>query len=168
MKQLILVAGVALASQLWPHSAWAINKCVGKSGQTLYQSGPCPTDTRGSSLNVDISSEPGVPIVQPEKAPVRVAEPAPLPPQVTSPRKSLLDQMADRCLDWYRPNLKDPRAAYHQEASYDSGTHLLSMTIYGTNTYGGVTSKAAACEINGGVLDDGWTKIHAKRLGWAL
>jgi hypothetical protein len=79
-------------------------------------------------------------------------------------QKSDLELQADRCLDWYRPLLRDPRGAYTSGSASEKG--VLSLTIHATNAHGGYVPLPAACEFRNGVLDEGWTQIHAKRHGW--
>ena len=89
--------------------------------------------------------------------------PAPAAAQAKA-QKSELELQADRCLDWYRPLLRDPRGAYTSGSAYEKG--VLSLTIHATNAHGGYVPQSAACEFRNGVLDEGWTQIHAKRHGW--
>ncbi len=78
--------------------------------------------------------------------------------------KSDLKQMADPCLNWYRPCLRDPQSAYHQSPSFDKG--VLTFTIHATNGHGGYVPHTGRCEFNNGALDTDWTRIHAERLKW--
>jgi hypothetical protein len=106
-----------------------------------------------------VSEVPAVPAV--------AAEPVASAPASLSgapPSKLELEAAADRCLDWYRPRLRDPRGAYHRDAVLDKG--VLHLTIHATNRYGGYVAKAAACEIKRGEVDVSWTRIHARRLSW--
>ena len=75
------------------------------------------------------------------------------------------DPKADRCLDWYRPLLRDPRAAYWRDAVHDGG--MLTITVYGVGTSGAIATMQARCEFDEyGVLKGDWTRVHAERLGW--
>lgn len=140
-------------------------------GRTTYQSMPCDA-TASAGRTVNVTPANTARSVPPVSAPMPSASvPAPAPARSPDPAipagpppKSGLQRMAEQCLEWYRPMLRDPAGAYYRDAEY-SGT-VLSITVYGTNGFGGYVSKPAACEIKGGTLDEGWTKIHAKRRGW--
>lgn len=177
-----LTRTVAACLALAGGQAWAINKCAGADGKVSYQDAPCAAGAKAAELRLAPSAAPAPaapmapPVVTaPRTAPVLPASPAPstLPAAVPAPTfaipvlpppKGPIDVMADRCLDWYRPLLRDPRGAYQQDASFDKG--VLRITIHATNGYGGYTPKLAACEFKNGVLDADWTKIHAGRAGW--
>jgi hypothetical protein len=75
-----------------------------------------------------------------------------------------VDDLVAQCLNWYRPRLKNPAGAYADGASRNGS--VLSITVYGTNSFGGYLGKQAACEIKNGQIDHDWTKIHAQRAGW--
>jgi hypothetical protein len=59
--------------------------------------------------------------------------------------------------------LKDPRSPYYESPAMDRT--VLRMRIYSKNSYGGFVSKMAACEFKNNSIDEGWTKIQAKRDG---
>ena len=89
----------------------------------------------------------------------------PLPPPVAA--KSAVDTEAELCLDFIRPFLKDPRSAYYEQASKGGvGGTVLSLIVYSKNSYGGVVSKPAKCEIKNGVLDSTFTLVFLKEAGW--
>ncbi len=90
--------------------------------------------------------------------------PAPPPAAPMAPSAGPLDGEAQTCLGFILPMLKDPGSPYVSDVRKE-GT-VLSMNLYAKNSYGGYTSKAAACEIKNSQLDVGWTNIHLKRLGW--
>ena len=136
-------------------------------GQQVYQQQPCAeTGMTGKELKIaptPTSTATAVP--SPPPAPPSVSEAR--QPDITKPEqpaKSPLESLADRCLDWYRPMLRDPRGAYQRGASLEKG--VLSMTIYATNGFGGYVTRRGACEFKGSRLDETWTKIQAGRLGW--
>lgn len=137
------------------------------NGATVYQARPCEaTGARGQELRIQVA--PGAPAAPaPEKPTPRPApEPvaAPVPPPPPAPSRSWAELAGDACMEWYRPMLRDPRSAYYRNPSIEKD--VVTLDIYATNGFGGYVSKAAACEIKNGAVDEGWTKIHAQRLKW--
>lgn len=165
-------AALAVAGLLWLCSAsppvHAINKCSAPNGQVIFQDAPCKGE--GQPIVVRPASGPAQPAAPrlpepPSTAPEqRVATPA-VPPQ-KPPAKSQLDLDAERCLAWYRPLLRDPAGAYYSEPKREN--RVVTITLHGTNGYGGYETKQAACEIHVGRLNESWTKTHARRLGWGV
>lgn len=153
--------------------ALAINKCTDKGGKVVYQETPCQDGAQGASVRVfagqgDPSAQP-----VPRKEERQAAEPAPADRPVPSQAASLgpqagtgdgADALVAQCLNWYRPRLKNPAGAYADGASRNGS--VLTITVYGTNSFGGYVGKQAACEIKHGRIDADWTKIHAQRAGW--
>jgi hypothetical protein len=147
--------------------ATQVYRCKGPTGQTVFQQAPCMDGTQ-----VDVAPTNSVAAEKPAPLPASASAPAASPaapePAAATARadaaKLSLEAIADKCLDWYRPRLRDPRGAYQREARLDKT--VLHLTIYATNRFGGYVSKAAACEVKGGDLDVSWSAIHAKRLGW--
>lgn len=150
--------------------AMAINKCTSADGKVSFQDAPCAAGTSAARIVVKPAAGPAgsQPAQAKASAPERANPASPTqteqPVQNQPPQKSELERLADACLEWYKPMLRDPRGAYHRDAQL--GSSVLQMTIYATNGFGGYTSKSAACEIKRGQVDDGWTRIHAGRGGW--
>lgn len=144
-------------------------------GSIVYQQLPCDRDAaKASTLKLDDAVAPATPAAtapQPAAArpavmpPGAAAAPAP-PPRAPAPRKTETEILADRCLDWYRPLLRDPRSAYWRDANY--AKRVLTFVIYATQGFGGYTSKQASCEFRNGRIDESWTRIQAQRLGWPV
>lgn len=166
-----LVAACALLYLASP--VWAIHKCTGKDGKVVYQETPCEPGSQGAAVRVFAGQ--GQPAAQPvpPKAERRAAEPAPferpapggaasLGPQ--SEPEGAADELVAQCLNWYRPRLKNPAGAYAGGVSRRGS--VLSLTVYGTNSFGGYVAKEAACEVKNGRIDHDWTRIHAQRAGW--
>ena len=78
--------------------------------------------------------------------------------------QTVLETEAATCLEYLKPRLADPRAAYFGNISKD-GT-VLKMTLYGRSAAGTGSPSTVACEIKHGRLDADWTKIHLDRLNW--
>lgn len=156
--------------------AWAVHRCTLADGQVVYQDALCPAATAASQVRL-FTSPPDPAGRRRAAADVQAAAklsqaeavvPAPamaLTQPAAPVARSPIAALADACLDWYRPLLRDPRGAYWRDASVDK-LDVLHLTIYATNGFGGYVSKAAACEVRNGAIDHGWTRTHAGRLGW--
>ena len=79
---------------------------------------------------------------------------------------SRLDEDGENCMAWYQRFLSDPEDVRYRIVSVE-GT-VFTIQIHARNYYGGRTVMRASCEIKNGRLDNGWTKIHAKRDGWLV
>ena len=168
IKPLIFVGATLLAMA----PAWAVNKCTGPDGKVAFQDAPCA----GKGEKVDVRPASGsvgtaAPVVQPTAPTATAQTPAPTTApqqpaaaQAPSVASSPLSREADMCLAWYRPKLRDPAGAYYSEPSKDG--RVLTITVHGTNGFGGYVTKRAQCEFLNGKIDSDWTAIHAKRLEW--
>lgn len=169
MKQLELLA---LAGLLLCAPAWAVNKCTAPDGKVTYQAQACPFTGSGAVLYpgrrvvVVVPDPEALSAIKPDAmAPAAPAAPVAVGPDAGAARPlSALEREAETCLNYIKPMLKDPGSPYYQ-AVRKEGT-VLSFDLYAKNSYGGYTSKPAACEIKNSLLDAGWTQIHLKRLGW--
>jgi len=163
---LILVAVLAATP------VWAVNKCTGSDGKVSFQDAPC---TAGKAEKVAVSVQP---LIDPNAAaeaanrakPATALVATTVPPTVQAPApaqpmRSPLEQEAEICLNWYRPSLRDPAGAYFTTLSKEG--RVLKMMIHATNGYGGYVKQEGVCEFKYGSIDEGWTKIHAKRAGWS-
>lgn len=167
MKVSIAAAAALLVALCAP--AWAINKCTGSDGKVAYQDAPCTG--KGETVEARPSSGLTLPKAATAIPPIAAEAPAAtvLPSSsatTQSPAKSALEREADACLSWYKPKLRDPAGAYYSELSKEG--RVVKITVHATNGFGGYTTKEAACEIYNGRLNTDWTKIHAKRRGWAV
>jgi hypothetical protein len=162
-KQLLSVAAIGLIAGATQAQVF---KCQA-NGNTVYQSRPC-ADTGGTGQQIKLhtsreeaTAKAPAAVTAPQPAPAPLPQPAAQPPV---PQRDYIEVMADMCLDWYRPRLRDPRGAYYRNPRVEKD--VVNITIYGTNGFGGFATKEAACEIKAGGVDEGWTKIHAERLKW--
>jgi hypothetical protein len=167
-------AAVAAALLLSASYSWAIQKCTGKDGKVIYQETPCEQAAQSQSVRVFAGQgeTPARPVPAKPAAVAEVAPPAAAPtrPQATGaaslgPQTTTSDDdVVEQCLNWYRPRLKNPAGAYAGGVSRRGS--VLSLTVYGTNSFGGYVAKEAACEVKNGRIDHDWTRIHAQRAGW--
>lgn len=149
---LLLAAASAKAEQ-------ALYRCVAGTKLEFRQT---PCDRQASSerqLNVHA---PAVGTVSPPPTRLRPL-PEHVPPPAAPPR-SEAERLAEICLDWYRPKLRDPRGAYLRDPVLEK--NIVRLTLHATNRFGGYVLRPAACEFKQGFIDEGWTRIQADRLGW--
>jgi hypothetical protein len=168
MKQSAKVAAVALAFGV-VGAAQAQYKCVGPGGVS-YQQAPCPATAKAQALDLRVipapvaASRASAPSAGPAgPADLPAAVPAAAGP-VAAPDRSRVELLAEQCLEWYRPRLRDPRGAYLRKQEIEK--NIVSMDIHATNGFGGYVVKRARCEFKGTGIDEDWTVIHAGRLGW--
>jgi len=83
---------------------------------------------------------------------------APLPPAAAP----VSDEQA--CLAYLKPLLRDP-ASGRVLTSRREGRVLL-VQLQAADARGRVQTREAACEFVNGRVDDGWSRIQLKRLGW--
>lgn len=165
----LIALSVAVLAVTGP--AWAVNKCTGPDGKTVFQDAPCAgkgekIEVRPASGNVSQPVVPATTAAAP--APVQAAAPPIQPtPKPAAPSKSALEMQADQCLAWYKPLLRDPANAYYTEPKFED-KRVLRMTLHATNGFGGFVTKQAACEFDNGKFSADWTKIQAKRLEWGV
>ncbi len=160
---------MAAAAGLAP-DAQAVMKCLA-DGKTWYQDAPCPQGTTTRPMQLD--PPPASPGPLREAMPTEPAtKPASAPaPQALSP-SSMLEEEARMCLDWYQKNAGLPPGATYLSATKDRRvvTLVVAAPVSMTNHTGarvqGTTQTPASCEINGGKIDDGWTRTHARRGNW--
>ena len=162
---MIRTIAAALVTLLLSCNLWAINKCVGPSGQISFQDAPCQGKGEKLSTRPNISIPAVKSVLSPAYATPDVPAPVPSPADKAASPVSALSQEAETCLAWYKPKLRDPVGAYFTSPSKDG--RVLQMNLHATNGYGGYVIKTATCEIHNGRLDNDWTKIHAQRNGWS-
>ena len=148
--------------------AQTVYRCTDKDGKTVFQQARCE-DKGLKGVELTLRAGNTVAALPPAPSAPSPAKQEPPPPQpvVQSAPVMPRNPMADACLNWYRPLLRDPMGAYYTEVKIDE--RKLTMTIHATNGYGGYTTKDAACDFDlSGNLDSGWTKIRSERLKWSV
>ena len=151
--------------------SWAVVKCQDAKGKVTYQQTMCPDSLQSQPIPTlpraprTVTLDPALLSMEKDTSPTLTPAPSELPAPVATAKPGL-EPEGDMCLEYLKPLLKDPGSPYYRNLQKD-GT-VLSMELFAKNTLGGYTSKPAACEIKNGRLDEGWTKIHLKRLGWAI
>lgn len=155
--------------------AWAINKCTGPDGKTVFQDAPCAgkgekIEVKPASGSAVAAPAPALPpmAITPSAGGVPVSAPLAAAPAAPSmPAKTQLETQADTCLAWYRPLLRDPASAYYSEPKFED-KRVMRMTLHAKNGYGGVQVLQAVCEFENGKFSESWTKLQAKRIGWKV
>ena len=153
-------------------SAPAVMKCSGGDGKTWYQDQPClpgasAVQLQGSGFYPPVYPQDSVQpiVVQPEPA-------RPLPPPPAHIPMAVYEQEAAMCLAWYKKEIQLPTNTQYVDLTKDQRvlTITLPVPVISIDSLGiqrqSTTTKQASCEIHNGRLDDGWTRIHAKRGGW--
>jgi hypothetical protein len=149
----------------------AVVKCIDAKGKVTYQQATCPDTQQTQPIPTlpraprTVTLDPALLSMEKDSAPSITPEPSALPKPFVASRPGL-EPEGDMCMEYLKPLLKDPGSPYYRNLQKD-GT-VLSIDLYAKNSMGGYTSKPAACEIKNGRLDEAWTKIHLKRLGWAI
>lgn len=167
MKALLTLLMLAALSPI----ASAVLKC--ESGSRIwYQDTDCPPGSSSTTIapaaplqNAPLSGSGHVISVPQEAA-------RPLPAPSGHLPASVYEREARMCLDWYKKEMQLP--AVTQVLDFTKDKRVLTITIpvriSVTNYLGGFSestvNKQASCEIHNGRLDDGWTRIHARRSGW--
>lgn len=155
-----------------------IHKCR-EGDRYIYQQEACHGEgVTGTMVAPDITGEL-VPLPVPPPRPARSASAAvaaaseappaaaPAVPKLPVPADPRLERLADACLAWYKPLVREPETASRSSPRKEGGT--LFMLVNSADGRGGFASRAAACEFGAdGSLDARATEVHAQRRGWAL
>ena len=152
--------------------SYAVQRCE-SNGRIWYQDFACPAGSHSATI------APAAPL---QNAPLSGSghvisipqEPSkPLPPPSNHLPTSVYEREARLCLDWYKKQLQLPPDT--QFLDYTKDRRVLTITIpvrvsvfnhLGTALTESIVNKQASCEVHSGLLDDGWTRIHAQRGGW--
>lgn len=158
MQSITHAVAALLAAAALPAAAQQVFKCPGPNGGTVFQQAPC---TDGARVKVAAGNTTAAVRAPDTAAPAQWAPKAAgqIGGQVAQETAAALPMLAEKCLDYYRPRLRDPRGAYHTAASLDK--RVLRFDIHATNGYGGYVVKAAACEVMGNDIDASWSAKHA-------
>ena len=140
--------------------AWAVNKCTGPDGKTVFQDAPCA----GKGEKIEVRPASGFAVRAPapvaSESPSAAATPPSAPPATApvvatpaAPSKSALDTSADTCLAWYKPHLRDPASAYYSGHKFED-KRVLRMDIHAKNGFGGVQILKGVCEFENGKFSE--------------
>lgn len=168
---LLALLGVSAAG-----SAAAQNRQVFRcevGGRVVFQQSPCHPSQTGAPVAVP-SADTNVGVAVKPAASAAVAAAAPTAAQTapqTAPgsltlRPPATPDAADRaaCLAYLRPLLRDPASGRITDATRDG--RVLRVKLEANDRRGRLRERDAACEFVGGKVDDGWSRVQLKRLGW--
>jgi len=153
------------ASAISPPATASVHRCE-TGGRVTFQQAPCPAGQAGrvvtvAPANVVTSAVPPAAAASAAlAAPAAPAQPAAglLPPAAPA----VSDELA--CLAYLKPLLRDP-ASGRVLTSRREGRVLL-VQLQAADARARVQTREAACEFVNGRVDDGWSRIQLKRLGW--
>lgn len=138
-------------------------------GRVVFQQSPCHPSQTGAPVAVP-SADTNVGVAVKPAASAAVAAAAQTPAQ-TAPGSLTLKppatpDAAERaaCLAYLRPLLRDPASARISDATRDG--RVLRVKLEANDRRGRLRERDAACEFVGGKVDDGWSRVQLKRLGW--
>lgn len=135
-------------------------------GRVVFQQAPCPAGQAGRVVAVP----PANVVSAPASTPAGVAPPAgagstagpTAPASATTGTPPVTDEQA--CLAYLKPLLRDP-ASGRILTSVREG-RVLRVQLQAADARGRPHTRDAACEFVSGRVDDGWSRIQLKRLGW--
>lgn len=145
-----------------PQSASVYRCMVG--GRVVFQQAPCPPGQTGRVVAVPpanvVSAPPrtaaaAAPTAGASSPAAAAATPASAPPPPTEEQA---------CLAYLRPLLRDPASGRILSARRDG--RVLYVQLQAADARGRLHVREAACEFVNGRVDDSWSRIQLKRLGW--
>jgi len=158
----VALCGIGVASA----QTSSVNRCeVG--GRVVFQQAPCPP---GQAARV-VTVPPGNVVSAPTSAPARRASapaasaPLPIAP-ASAPAAALPPPVSDdqACLAYLKPLLRDPASGRILTSAREG--RVLRVQLQAADARGRLHTRDAACEFVNGRVDDGWSRIQLKRLGW--
>jgi hypothetical protein len=172
----LLCAGLHAAQTA---QAATIYRCT-VNGRTVYQQSACASAEQeaarlepGAAPNaVKATATASAPVATPAAAasvPTSNPSPGTAPATVAgslgpTATPGQLDAEAARCLAYLKPLLRDPTSATVSAPQRDG--RVLRLTVNANDGRGRMQQRDAACEFVNGRVDDSWTQIQLKRLGW--
>jgi hypothetical protein len=134
--------------------------------RVVFQQAPCAPGQAGRVVVVPPANVVSAPATAPPRppasapsggagTPVAAASAPAVPPPLT-------DEQA--CLAYLKPLLRDPASGRILTAKRDG--RVLNVQLQAADMRGRLHTRDAACEFVNGRVDDGWSRIQLKRLGW--
>jgi hypothetical protein len=164
MNALIFVASAFAALAMWTPAAaqTSAHRCE-SGGRVTFQQAPCPPGQRASEIVVPPTNT--VPAPAPRPSAASAAASAPVAAAV--PAAALLPTIPPEhaaCLAYLKPLLLDPSSGRILSGTRDG--RVLRVQLQAADARGRLHVREAACEFVNGSVDDGWSRIQLKRLGW--
>ena len=150
--------------------AWAqqasttVNRCEA-DGRIVFQQAPCLAGQRASQVVVPPAPANVVSAPARRAAPEPASTPAETAPAASPLLAAPLPPAEDAaCLTYLKPLLRDPPSARILSSSREG--RVWRVKLQAADAQGRLHTRDAACEFINGRVDDGWSRIQLKRLGW--
>ncbi len=136
-------------------------------GRVIFQQAPCPPGQTGRVVPVppaNVVSAPVSGLDRAASAPIGAgsAPAGSASAPAAAPPPPLSDDQA--CLAYLKPLLRDPASGRILTSARDG--RVLRVQLQAADARGRLRTRDAACEFVSGRVDDGWSRIQLKRLGW--
>lgn len=158
----------ALALLVLGAAAWAQTKPVHRcevGGRVTFQQTACSPGQRASEVLVP-GPETNVASAPARRAATAASAPASAAPalQPTLPAAASVPPEHEACLAYLKPLLHDPASGRILSSERDG--RVWRVKLQAADGRGRLHTREAACEFINGRVDDGWSRIQLKRLGW--
>jgi hypothetical protein len=143
-----------------------VNRCEAQ-GRVVFQQAPCPPGQQASQVAIP---SPQTNVAAPPPRAAAAASPAASAPQPAAPQapQALLPPgpppEQEACLTYLKPLLHDPASGRIVSSTRDG--RVLQVKLQASDKRGKPQIRDAACEFINGRVDDSWSRIQLKRLGW--
>lgn len=159
---LLVAAGLASPGVARAQST-TVHRCeVG--GQVVFQQAPCAPGQAGRVLAVPPANVVSAPPRGAASAPAGPASAAATTAAASVPAAPPPPTDEQACLAYLKPLLRDPASGRILTSKRDG--RVLSVQLQAADMRGRLHTREAACEFVNGRVDDGWSRIQLKRLGW--
>lgn len=161
------LAALVLAAAAGPGLAQTttVNRCE-EGGRVVFQQAACPPGVPASQVLVppaNVTPAPARPAASAAAAQPASAPAPALPPRAAPAMPEGSPEQA-ACLDYLKPLLRDPASGRILSAEKDG--RVLRVKLQAADARARPQIRDAACEFVNGRVDDGWSRIQLKRLGW--
>lgn len=158
----MLAAAVAAAQG----TTTVVNRCEAR-GQVVFQQAPCPPGQAASQVQVAPANVVASPPARPASAASTPGVAASAAGAATATAATLASSTpadAGACLAYLKPLLRDPASGRILTSEREG--RVLRVQLQAADARGRLHTRDAACEFVNGRVDDGWSRIQLKRLGW--
>lgn len=134
-------------------------------GRVIFQQAACPPGQAGRVVPVPPANVVSAPARQAASAPAVAASAAAAPAVIASaPAAPPPPTDEQACLAYLKPLLRDPASGRILTSTRDG--RVLRVQLQANDARARPHTRDAACEFVNGRVDDGWSRIQLKRLGW--
>ncbi len=132
-------------------------------GRVVFQQAACPPGQSARVVPVPPANVVSAPTRMVASAPAgATSAPAAASAPVLAVAQPPLDDLA--CLTYLKPLLRDPASGRILTSTREG--RVLRVQLQAGDARGRLHTREAACEFVHGRVDDGWSRIQLKRLGW--